>query len=49
MPSYAIGTSKRSESIPKDRLTMPEPGAYDPTTNFTKTAAAAFGFGTSKR
>jgi hypothetical protein len=49
LPAYKIGTSKRSESIPKDRLFMPEGGAYDPTTKFTKTSAAAFGFGTSQR
>lgn len=49
LPSYKIGTSKRSESIPRDRLASPEPGAYDPTINFTKTSAAAFGFGTGKR
>lgn len=49
LPSYKIGTSKRSESIPKDRFISPEPGAYDPTINFTKTSAASFGFGTGKR
>ena len=46
MPTYKIGTSKRGDSVPKDRAFMPDPGAYDPSTQFTKTASASFGFGT---
>lgn len=49
MPQYKIGTSKRSGSIPKDRLLSPDPGVYEPRVEFTRTAAASFGFGTSKR
>lgn len=49
MPAYKIGTSKRSESIPKNILNNPDPGVYDPKVEFTKTASAAFGFGTGKR
>jgi hypothetical protein len=32
MPAYKIGTSKRTESMPKGSLHNPDPGAYDPST-----------------
>jgi hypothetical protein len=27
-PSFGIGTSKRTESVPKERLTAPDPSRY---------------------
>jgi hypothetical protein len=49
MPSYKIGTSKRSDSLTKERSGLPDPAAYNPNTSFTKTSSASFGFGTGKR
>lgn len=49
MPSYKIGTSKRYDSLSKERISQPDPSTYTPSKDFVKTSSAAFGFGTSKR
>ncbi len=49
MPSFKIGTSKRTDSVPKERLFIPNPTSYDPKDSYTKQKSAAFGFGTSNR
>jgi hypothetical protein len=46
-PSFGIGTSKRTESVPKERLVVPDATRYEPKDEFTKTKSAAFGFGTA--
>ena len=48
-PAFKIGTSKRDDALSKERALLPDPAAYSPTEEFTKTSSAAFGFGTSKR
>lgn len=48
-PAFKIGTAGRNDSVPKERLAMPDATAYNPTDSFTKTKSAAFGFGTDKR
>ena len=46
-PNYGIGTSKRMDpsKANKTKGIETDPGAYDPSTNFTKTASPNFGFG----
>jgi hypothetical protein len=46
-PAYKMGTSKRNDSVLKDKI--PDATAYNPTDAFTKTKSASFGFGTSQR
>jgi len=50
-PNYGIGTSKRMDPsrTNKTKGIETDPGAYDPTTKFTKTASPNFGFGTQQR
>ena len=48
-PAYKIGTAKRNDSVPKDRMNIPDATVYSPNDSFTKTKGAAFGFGTSQR
>jgi len=48
-PAYKIGTSKRNDSVPRDRMHVPDATVYNPNDSFTKTQSAAFGFGTSLR
>lgn len=48
-PAFKIGSSKRTDSVPKEKLYQPDPTSYLPNTTFTKTSSAAFGFGTSVR
>ena len=50
-PDYGFGTSKREDPSAhgKSKNIETEPGAYDPSDKFTKTAAPNFGFGTQKR
>lgn len=49
MPNIKIGTSKRTDSVPKERYYFPDSVSYQPSDTFTKTKSAAFGFGTEKR
>lgn len=53
MPSFKIGSSVRPDPATagtgKDRLSVPDPGAYNPNASFTKSRAASIGFGSSKR
>lgn len=48
-PAFKIGSSKRTDSVPKEKLYSPDPTSYLPNTTFTKTSSAAIGFGTSTR
>ncbi|CDW84498.1 UNKNOWN [Stylonychia lemnae] len=48
-PSFKIGTSKRSDSVIKERMSKPDPTAYSPNDSYTKQTSAKFGFGTGKR
>lgn len=49
MPSYKIGSSKREDTVPKERMNGPDPGKYQPDDSFVKRKGAAYGFGTSGR
>jgi hypothetical protein len=37
LPSYGIGTAKRSETMTKERQYSPDPTSYAPDVSFTKT------------
>jgi hypothetical protein len=49
VPAYKMGTATRHDSTPKSIMFNPDAGIYDPSVHITKTASAAFGFGTGKR
>lgn len=48
-PAFKIGTSKRVESVPKDKFVIPDGTVYSPNDSFTKTKSAAYGFGSGQR
>lgn len=50
MPKFSIGREKRKgEHENKDKVAQPSPDAYKVKDDFTKTQAASWGFGSSKR
>lgn len=48
-PAFKIGTSKRNDTVPRDRVTIPDATVYSPNDSFTKTKSAAYGFGSGQR
>eukprot|EP00347_Sterkiella_histriomuscorum_P006966 403350761 len=48
-PAFKMGTSKRQESVAKERVNFPDGTMYSPNDTFTKTKSAAYGFGSGQR